>query len=920
MALLLLLLSLSVICQAGSLTRRFIVELEQNAGSPKQNFSIKSDWHTLSGNPSDIAHINDYGQSYLPPCKKRNRSPGCGIEKTIIESISWQWLYATNLLIAYEMSVTTKVATRITTPYLSLPSEVLVAVAWFLKNYWNPDTRLFGMIEQQVTSVMTEGDHRFATITAAFGSGENSPQYQSSESSSQPAPKATLPLMSSFISPLNNDYNGGNGGDQQHLHTLGLNCFVHPCYGFCQLHPLSGSSEPAEWPLNTLKSSCPHLATGHCSGCMGHFDPAKAMESRQNPLFRTFNDFSDIQFPFDSDPQFDDIDGHFADLIQNAIDATESLDDDVQMLGYLSSIADDLTATNGSLDLQRLLGEHELAFTLNSSETQQTTFKSSQLDQSQAHLSLTGALQAKADSGQKICELTVVLKGGEQQPCGKVFKNAISLSSHKRRCHTGPKVCDLTVMREDGQQGPCGMVYKNAGSLVNHKRTFHTGQKTCDQIEVGEDGQQRRCGKICKNAGALSDHKSKYHKGQKTCEVIVFGEDGQQRPCGKLFMNTNCLEYHKREEHSGERTCDVVVVAEDGQQRSCGRLFTNTKKLKYHKRQEHSRKRACKVVVVGEEGQLRPCSNHCKNAVAVSKHKRSYHSGQQTCEVLVVGEDGRQRPCGKLCNNARALVNHKRGKHSGQKTCEIIMFEEDDGQRRCGKVCKSAGALSDHKRNYHSGQVCEVIVFGEDGQLRPCGTFCKNHRALIYHKSKCHSEQRICALILVGEDGQQRLCGQLSKNAKALSIHKSTCHSGEKICDSTVTGEDGRQQSCRKVFKSAIALTSHKNKCHTGQKSCDVTVVCADGQQQPCGKVYKNAQSLWSHKRSAHKKQQDPNPGVIEDGQQRASVIVCKKPQDLSDHNRRDRKRKPADLDEDGELIPAADKVNKCDYQEKLTD
>ncbi|WOG26883.1 hypothetical protein [Endozoicomonas sp. 8E] len=651
---------MSVTCQAGSLTRCFIVELEENAGSQKRSIPIKPELHTLLGTPSDIVHINDYEQPDFPPYKKRHWSLGYGIEKAIIESISWQWLYVTNLLIVYELSVTTKASTRIITPFLSLPLEVLVAVAWFLKSYWNLDARLFSTIEQQVTSIMTEGDHPFATITAVFGSGDNSPQYQSSESSGQLASKATLPSISSFISPLNNDYSGGNGGDQVHRHTLGLNCFVHPCYGFCQLHPLSGSSEPAEWPLNTLKSSCPHLATGHCSGCMGHFDPAKAMESRQPPLFKTFNDFSDIQLPFDSDPQFDDIDGHFTDLIQNAIDATESLNGDVPMLGHLSSIVDDFAVIHGSLDLQRLLKEDELAFAPNPSETQQTTSKSSQLDQSQPHLSRTGAAQAKASSGQKNCGVTLVGEDGQERSCVELCKNAEALRYHKRTAHSGQRVCAVIVVGEDGQRRPCRKAYKNAKALSDHKSKYHSGQQACEVIVVGEDGQERSCGRAFGNAQALLNHKSRHHGEQQTCEVIVFAKEGQQRPCGKVCKSAQALSDHKSKYHRGQQTCKVIAFGEDGQQRPCGKLCKNAKALSDHKNKKHRGQQTCKVIIFAEDGQQRPCGKVCRNAGALSSHRGRYHRGQQTCEVTVLGADNQQRPCRKVCKNTKALSDHKR--------------------------------------------------------------------------------------------------------------------------------------------------------------------------------------------------------------------------------------------------------------------
>ncbi|WP_422474063.1 hypothetical protein [Endozoicomonas sp. ALB032] len=759
---------MSVICQAGSLTRRFVVELERDAGSPEQNFSIKRDWHTLPGNPSDIVHINDYAEPDLSPDKKRHSSSGYGIEKTVIESISWQWLYASNLLIAYELFVITKVTLMSDEPYLWLPLEVPFAVAWLLKIYWKPNTQLFSQIEQQATSMLIREDHLFATITAVFGSTGNSPQYQSSESSSQPAPKATLSPISSFNGPLNNDYSGGNGGNQQHQHTLGLNCFIHPCHGFCQLQPLSSSSRPAEWPLNTMESSCVHQTTGHCSSCMRHFDPEYAAEFRQNPLINTLHELSDIQLLLDSDPLFGGSDGNLTDLIHDAIDAPGSLNDDVPMLGHLSSIADDIAVINGSLDLEHLFKEDEQAFTLSPSEIQQTTAESSQLAQSQPHLSRTGAVKAKAERAQKACELTVVGEDGQQRPCGKFFKSDGALANHKSKYHTGQKVCGQSVVGEDGQQRPCGKVLKNIKALWGHKSKCHSGQQTCKVIVFVEGGQQRPCGWLCKNASALTYHKTKYHSVQQTCEVTVVGEDGQQRPCGKVCKNAGVLSSHKSEYHRGQQICKVTVVGEDGQQRPCGKLCKNVKTLSNHKNTWHTGQKTCVLIMVGEDGQQRPCGKVCKNTVALLDHKSNYHSGQEACKVNLLGDDGQQRPCGRLCKNARALRYHKIKHHSRQESCTVNVFSEDGQQRPCGQLCINAHALSIHKSICHTGeQTCDSTVIGKDGQQRPCRKVCKNAKALSNHKTKVHSKQQHCQLTVI-EDGRQTVC----KKPQVLSNHK----------------------------------------------------------------------------------------------------------------------------------------------------
>ncbi|WP_257288445.1 hypothetical protein, partial [Endozoicomonas sp. SESOKO2] len=709
-AMLLMLLSLSVSCSAGSLTRRFIFEHRQDVDSLKQNFSIKRDWHTLSGNPSDIADINDDKETDLAHDKKRHRSFSYGIKKNIIESISWQWLYATNLLIACELILNTEAHLSVT-PYFWLPVEVDVAAGWLLKNYSNPDTKPFDPIEQQANQ-----GHPFATITAVFGSGNNPPQCQSSESPSQQAPQTTLPPISSFISPFNNGYSGGNGGHQQHQHTLGLNCFTHPCHGSCHFRLSSNSSEPADWPMNRLESSWFQLPAGHCLSDMGHFDPANAMASRQNPLFNTLNDLSDIQLSFDSEPLFDGTDSDLEDSIQNAIDATVSLNDDAPLPGYLSSIADDVEVINRSLNLQSLPEEDGMAFTLNYSETQHTTSKSSQLDQSRPDLSQTGAAQATVDSDQRICEETVVAKDGQPGACGKVCKNARALMNHKGRYHTGQKNCDVTVVGKDGQSRPCGKVCKNADALVNHKNRYHSEQKICEAAVVGKDGQSRPCGRLCKSVGALATHRSGFHTGQKTCDVTVVGEDCQQQPCGKLFKNARALSDHKSLCHGEQRTCEVIVVAEHGQPRPCGKPCKNARALRYHKKQDHCGRKVCKVIMVGKDGRQRPCGKYFKNVQALSTHKSGYHSGERTCDMSVVGAGGQQRPCGRVCKNSKALSNHKYAAHRGQKFCDVTECREDDQQRPSGKAYKNSQCLWDHKRRHRKRKPVDL---NEDDELSP---------------------------------------------------------------------------------------------------------------------------------------------------------------------------------------------------------
>ncbi|WP_257288739.1 hypothetical protein, partial [Endozoicomonas sp. SESOKO2] len=274
----LLLMTLPFVCQAQPLTRRFVVELEQRTDSLNQNVFIKPDQHTLSGTLPDIAHTKGHAGSDLPSDQKQDRLNGCELKTTIIESISWQSLYAAHLLVGHELILTIKNTPLSSTFYSWLPLEVAVAVGWLLKSYWNIKSPSFNTIEQKE---LCQG-HPFAAIMMMPGSGNQQQQYPPSESLGQQAQETTICPVGSFSNFPYSYSADGNGGSQQHLHTLGLDCFVLPCHGVCQFRPSFDSSGPTERPVNSAEnstghtgaspeqSSCFHLVNGQCPDCAGH--------------------------------------------------------------------------------------------------------------------------------------------------------------------------------------------------------------------------------------------------------------------------------------------------------------------------------------------------------------------------------------------------------------------------------------------------------------------------------------------------------------------------------------------------------------------------------------------------------------------------------------------------------------------------
>ncbi|WOG27038.1 hypothetical protein [Endozoicomonas sp. 8E] len=522
----------------------FNAELEQNPVSTRQNFYIKSDRRTFSEDPTEVARTNAYAGSDSLPDDKRHRPFGCELKTTIIESISWQWLYTTNLLVAYELILITRDTPRYSKPYSWLPLEALIAVGLLLKNYWHPDSPLFNLVELQAAFMLTPGNRPSATISTMFGSEHNPTQYQPPGPNGQKAPQATTSANGYFTHSIYFDSGNGNESPEQRSHTLDLTCFVHPCHGVCRLRTSFDSRESTQWPLND----------------------AQMLEN----IHLTTEDLI---------------------LINGLLNlGNHNLHDETGMPHTLAHAltpmgTSETQQTTGSFQSDHKTGQHVCDRTVVSQDGRQRPC--GMISKNAKTLS---SHKSRYHTGQKTCDLTVVGDDGRQQLCGKVFKNAASLSSHKGGHHTDKKICDVAVAGENGQQRPCERLCKSVQALFDHKRRNHTGQQTCNMTIIEDDGQQRSCRKVCKSSKSLSNHKNREHSGQKTCNMTMVEEDGQQRPCGKICKNAPSLSVHKSKYHSGQKTCYITLVTEDGLQRLCGKVCKNTQALSAHKRMHQKRK------------------------------------------------------------------------------------------------------------------------------------------------------------------------------------------------------------------------------------------------------------------------------------------------------------------------------------------
>ncbi|WP_257253555.1 MULTISPECIES: hypothetical protein [unclassified Endozoicomonas] len=498
-ALMLLISILSVAFQAEALTERFIVEIQKNELFPKQSFSIKPGLRILSA-PPGIANPNGCTDSDSPPYDKRHQVNSYGIKTRLIESISWQLLYASHLLVGYKLTLNTNVKPLKSNLYSWLPLAAAITVLWLFKNSHNLDLPLFNPTEQkEITSMLGEG---FA-ITMVAGSEHNQQSHQPPESPGQQAPEVTHAPRGYFTNLLYSVYGGGDGEPHSLLHTLGFNCFIFPCFGVCSFRPASDSRGASKGTMISVASPTANPTHSMSAEAAGTTHPA----------------------------------GSLNECVTEHRKLTVSANDSIIVHGLLSLSHHNLPEENGTSS------SHS-----HSKRPIETSASGCLPSGGAIHCqqALSNYKRGDRDS-QRTCVETMAGKDGQERQCGKVYKNTRALANHKRTYHTGQKTCDLTVVGKDGQPRPCRKVYKNAGTLSYHKKRDHTGQQTCDVTLVREDDSQLwPCGKICKNAQSLSYHKIRDHTAQQTCEITVVGKDGQPRPCGKVCKNAHALTDHRR--------------------------------------------------------------------------------------------------------------------------------------------------------------------------------------------------------------------------------------------------------------------------------------------------------------------------------------------------------------------------------------
>ena len=155
----------SCVCLAESKTHNFI---EQSAGSPGQNSSIKSEPDTLSamqmidmeslqGRATEITNTNGYSGSDSPPDDKSYRLGGLWESlTTVLESVSWQLLYATSEAIGYKLFLILQEGSYQPLLFSWEPVMAIVVVGWLSRSHWNSELPIFNQLDEQESKQQRE--------------------------------------------------------------------------------------------------------------------------------------------------------------------------------------------------------------------------------------------------------------------------------------------------------------------------------------------------------------------------------------------------------------------------------------------------------------------------------------------------------------------------------------------------------------------------------------------------------------------------------------------------------------------------------------------------------------------------------------------------------------------------------------------
>ena len=110
------------------------------------------DMEPWQGRPTEIIRTNSYSGSGTPPDDKPHRPGGLWESlTTVVESVSWQLLYATSGCVGYKLLLTLQDGSYPPQPFLWTPLVATVVVIGFSRSHWNPGLPTFNPLDEQAS-------------------------------------------------------------------------------------------------------------------------------------------------------------------------------------------------------------------------------------------------------------------------------------------------------------------------------------------------------------------------------------------------------------------------------------------------------------------------------------------------------------------------------------------------------------------------------------------------------------------------------------------------------------------------------------------------------------------------------------------------------------------------------------------------
>ena len=218
------------------------------------------DMGSLQGKPTEMTNTYSYSGPDSPPDDKPYRPRGFWESlATVVESVTWQLLYASNEVIGYKLLLAFQKDSHQPQPFSWMPVVATVVVGWLTRSNWNPEAPIFNQLDEQasnqqhelqIITLMDKPGDSYSMATGTWGQGQSFSMYSSSADRSH----------YSFANYLRGYYGDGPGWPTHSGHSYGENCYEQPCcsqQGHCIFAPSS---------INQHDDTC------QCQGCMGALD------------------------------------------------------------------------------------------------------------------------------------------------------------------------------------------------------------------------------------------------------------------------------------------------------------------------------------------------------------------------------------------------------------------------------------------------------------------------------------------------------------------------------------------------------------------------------------------------------------------------------------------------------------------------